>query len=341
MLPAQCERAIKTRRRAVLQLATAILAPAQLVFAQAQRRFRVGILWATDETAVREPGEAFLAGLREFGYVPARNLLVDVRHARGDYSRVPMLAEELIALKPDVLVAIESVAVLIRLKTTTIPIVVIAGPDPVAAGLVHSASRPGTNVTGNAFRQDELIAKQIELLTEVVPGMSHIALLNYAAGTAELGGVPARYERIAREAAAARGLKLTVVAARDPSGLQQAFSALEQAQPQGLVVASGGFLYQFRQNIIDAARRLRLPSISALPPGWVQGGALLNYRPDFLTHYRYAARFVDRIFRGANPAEIPIEYPAVFELAVNLKTARELGIEIPRSIVLRADRVIE
>jgi putative tryptophan/tyrosine transport system substrate-binding protein len=329
------------RRRVLLQSATAILASPQFVFAQTQRRFRVGILWATDEASVKDVGGAFLAGLRELGYVPAKNLVVDVRHARGDHGRVPTLADELIALKPDVLVAIESVAVLMRSKTTTIPIVLIAGPDPVAAGLVHSASRPGTNVTGNAFRQDELVAKHIELLTEVVPGMSHIAFLNYAASAGELGGVTVRYEAFARKAAAGKELKITVVAARDPSGFQQAFAVLEQAQPQGLVVATVGFMYQFRQNIIDAARRLRLPSISALPPGWVQAGALLNYSPDYLKYYRYAARFVDQIFRGANPAEMPIEYPAVFELAVNLKTARAIGIEIPRSIMLRADRVIE
>jgi putative ABC transport system substrate-binding protein len=326
------------RRRALLQWATAIVASPQLTLAQAQRQFRVGILWATDEAAVKEPGGAFLAGLRELGYVPGKNLVVDVRYARGDMSRLSALAEELIALKPDVLVGIESVAVVIRSKTTTIPIVLLASPDPVAAGLVHSASRPGTNVTGNAFRQDELIAKQIELLTEVVPGMSHIALLNYAAAAGELGGSSVRYEVFARKAAAEKGLKLTVV---DPSNLQHAFAALEQAKPQGLVVAAGGFVYQFRQEIIDAARRLRLPSISSLPPGWVQAGALLNYGPDFLKHYRYAARFVDRILRGANPAEMPIEYPAVFELAVNLKTAREIGIRIPPSIMLRADRVIE
>jgi putative tryptophan/tyrosine transport system substrate-binding protein len=330
------------RRRALLQWATVILASPQLVTAQAPRRFRVGILYAPDEAAVKEPGGAFLAGLRELGYVPGKNLVVDVRHARGDNSRYSALAEELIALKPDVLVAIESVAVVIRSKTTTIPIVVIAGPDPVAAGLVHSASRPGTNVTGNAFRQDELIAKQIELLTEVVPSMSHVAFLNYATAGGDLAsGFAVRYEGFARTAAAGKGLKLTVVAARDPASLQQAFAALEQAQPQGLVVAAAGFTYQFRQEIIYAARRLRLPSISAFPPGWVQAGALLNYGPDYIKLYRYAARFVDRIFRGANPAEMPIEYPALFELAVNLKAARELGIEIPRSIVLRADRVIE
>jgi putative tryptophan/tyrosine transport system substrate-binding protein len=330
------------RRRALLQWATVILASPQLVIAQAPRRFRVGILFAPDEAAVKEPGGAFLAGLRELGYVPGKNLVVDVRHARGDNSRYSALAEELIALKPDVLVAIESVAVVIRSKTTTIPIVVIAGPDPVAAGLVHSASRPGTNVTGNAFRQDELIAKQIELLTEVVPSMSHVAFLNFATAAGDLfGGIAVRYEGFARKAASGKGLKLTVVTAGDLAGLQQAFAALEQARPQGLVVASAAFTYQFRQHIIDAARRLRLPSISAFPPGWVQAGALLNYGPDFIKLYRHAARFVDRIFRGANPAEMPIEYPTLFELAVNLKTAREIGVRIPPSIMLRADRVIE
>jgi putative ABC transport system substrate-binding protein len=330
------------RRRALIHWATAILALPQFVLAQAQRRFRVGILYAPDEAAVKEPEAAFLAGLRELGYVPGKNLVVDVRHARGDNSRYSALAEELIALKPDVLLGVEGAAVAIRSKTTTIPIVLIVGVDPVAAGLVHSASRPGTNVTGNAFRQDELIAKHIELLTEVVPGMSHVAFLNSAAPAGEPeGGTTVRYEAFARKAAAEKGLNITVVAAREPAGLRVALAALEKARPQGLVVASTPFTYQFRQEIIDAARRLRLPSISSLPPAWMQAGALLSYGPDFLKLTRYAARFVDRIFRGANPAEMPIEYPALFELAVNLKTAREIGVRIPPSIMLRADRVIE
>jgi putative ABC transport system substrate-binding protein len=255
------------RRRALLQWATAILASPQLALAQAQRRFRVGILWSTDEAAIKEPGDAFLDGLRELGYVQGKNLVVDVRHARGDNSRYSSLAEELIALKPDVLVGIESVALVMRSKTTTIPIVLTVGVDPVAAGLVHSASRPGTNVTGSAFRQDELIAKHMELLTEIVPGMSHVAFLNYATPAGELlGGSVVRYDAFAKKAAAEKGLKLTVVSARDPVGLQVALAALEQARPQGLVVAPAPFPYQFRQEIADAARRMRLPSISALPP---------------------------------------------------------------------------
>jgi putative ABC transport system substrate-binding protein len=330
------------RRRALLQWAAAILASPQLVLAQAQRRFRVGILWGTDEAAIKEVEAAFLAGLRELDYVPGKNLVLEVRHARGDNSRYSALAEELIALKPDVLLGNESAAVAIRSKTTTIPIVLTIAVDPVAAGLVHSASRPGTNVTGNAYRLDELIAKQIELLTEVVPGMSHVAFLNSVNPAGGLiGGSVERYETFARKAAAGKGLKLTVVAARDPAGLQQALAALQQARPQGLVVASTPFAYQFRQEINDAARRLRLPSISSLPPAWIQAGALLNYGADHLKLARYAARFVDRIFRGANPAEMPIEYPAVLELIVNLKTAREIGITIPPSVMFRADRVIE
>jgi putative tryptophan/tyrosine transport system substrate-binding protein len=331
------------RRRAVLEWGTALLALPGLALAQAQRQYRIAILWATNEAAVKETGGAFLAGLRDFAYVPGKNLVVDVRHARSDYSRMPALAEELIALKPDVLVGIESVAVVIRSKTTTIPIVVIAGPDPVAAGLVQSASRPGTNVTGNAFRQDELIVKQMELLAEVVPGMSHIAFLNRGLSPHEpfIGGVLERYDEFAKKAAAERNLRLTVVAASDAAGLQRAFATLERARPQGLVVASGGFTYQYRQDIIDSARRLRVPTIAAFPPGWLEAGGLLDYGPNYVKYYRYAATFVDRILKGGKPADIPIEYPSVFELGLNLKTAREIGVTIPRSIIVRADRVIE
>lgn len=330
------------RRRTLLQWGAAIFASPPWALAQPRRPFRIGILWVTDEVAVKAPGGAFLAGLQDLGYMPERNLVVDVRHARGEMSRLPGLAEELIALQPDVLVGIESVAIVMRSKTSTIPIVVIAGPDPVAAGLVKTASRPGTNVTGNAFRQDELIGKQIELLTEVVPGMSRVAFLNYDPYPGELiTGSTARYEAFAKKAATQKGLALEILAARDSSGLRQKLAGLERTRPHGLVVGSGGFNYQFRQLIADEARRLRLPSISALPPGWLEAGALLNYGPDFIKHYRYAARFVDLILKGARPADIPIEYPAVFELGVNLKTAREIGVKIPSAMLLRADRVIE
>jgi putative tryptophan/tyrosine transport system substrate-binding protein len=237
------------RRRALLQWATAILASPQLVLAQAQRRFRVGMLWSVDEAAIKEPEAAFLAGLRELGYVPGKNLVVDMRHARGDNSRYSALAEELIALRPDVLVGNESVAVAMRSKTTKIPVVLIVAADPVAAGLVHSASRPGTNVTGNAFRLDELIAKQIELLTDVVPGMSHVAFLNYATAAGDvLGGSPVRYEAFARKAAAEKASNLP----SSPLGTQRAY---RKRSPHSSRRGHKGWSWLLRRSCINSAKR--------------------------------------------------------------------------------------
>jgi putative ABC transport system substrate-binding protein len=319
-----------------------MLAWPAFVLAQTAKRYRIGYLAVTNEASSKPFVEAFVAGLRDLGYVPGRNVVVDVRYPHGDYSRLPALADELIALKPDVLVGIEGPAVAMRTKTTTIPIVVLASPDPVAAGLVRSLARPGTNVTGMAYRQDDLIAKNIELLTEIVPKMSRIAVLNYAASADDpMARIATRYEEIAKRAATAKGLSLIIAAARDPGGVRQAFAQFEKARSQGLVVVSAGPLFNLREEIIGHARRLHLPSITALPAAWAEAGGLLTYGTDFLRNYRYAATFVDRILKGASPAEIPVEHPSKFELVVNLKTAREIGVTIPPSVLFRADRMIE
>ena len=310
--------------------------------AQAPKQFRVGLLYFGDEGSARSGKSALLEGLRDLGYISGRNLSVEVRLARGDTARLPALADELIALKPDVLVAIEPEASLLRSKTTAIPIVLTASTDPVAAGLVQSLARPGTNVTGLAYRNDELLAKHIELLSELLPKLSRLALLNKVplADSAD-ARLTARFEKVARAAASARGLSLVVAQARDPEGVRQAFSHFEKEGAEALVVVPTGVTFQLRHDIVGHARRLRLPSISSLPAAWLEAGGLLNYGPNFVESYRYAATFVDRILRGQSPSTIPVEQPAKFELVVNLKSARELGIRVPQALLLRADRVIE
>lgn len=329
------------RRRQVLTglLALTLTASGQ---AQSPRQFRIGLLYFGDEGSARAGESALLDGLRERGYVTGRNLLLDARFARGDTARLDALADELIALKPDVLLAIEPEASLIRSKTTTVPIVLTASTDPVAAGLVRSLARPGTNVTGLAYRNDELVAKHIELMKEVIPRLTRVALLNKVplpdSSDARLA---ARFEEVAKTAARAKGLTLVVAQARDAEGVRQAFEQIAGQQAQALVVVPTGVTFQLRKDILDYARRLRLPSVSSLPAAWLEAGGLLNYGPNFVASYRYAATFVDRILRGEDPATIPVEQPARFELVVNLKTAQELNIAVPQSVLLRADRVIE
>ena len=329
-------------RRTVLQLAAAMLASPGGALAQATRRFRVGCLWFSSEASVKSLEGAFLEGLRDLGYIAGRNVVLNMRYAHGDSGRLPALADELIALKPDVLVGIEAPALVMKSKTTTVPIVLVASVDPVATGLVQSLARPGTNVTGLAYRQDQLVAKHIELLTEIVPRMSRIALFNYAAFASEpIARIAARYEQFAKTAATAKGLTLIVVSARDAEGVQVAYAELERGRPDGIVVAPTGPTYQLRHEILRHARRLRLPTISSMSAAWAEAGWLITYGPNFLESFRYAAIYVDRILKGAKPAELPVEQPAKFEFVINLKTAREIGITIPQTILLRADRVIE
>jgi len=327
----------RMRRRVLLQLGVAMLASPPRLFAQTAKRFRLGGLFLADEAFVKPFEDAFLAGLRDLGYVAGRNLVVDIRYARGDSARLPALADELIALKPDVLFGIEVVAVVMRARTTTIPIVLPASTDPVTAGLVQSIRRPGTNVTGMANFGDELVAKHIELLTEIVRKISRVALFNDP-----LAPAAARFEQVARTAATAKGLTLIVVGARDPEGVRQAFAALEKERPEGIVVVGTGRTNQLRHEIIGHARRLRLPSISALPvAAWAEAGGLITYSANLLESYRRAATHVDRILKGANPAELPVEQSTRFDFVINLKTARDIGVTIPPSILVRADRLIE
>lgn len=208
----------QSRRRQFLIASSALLA-APLVRAQPARRFRVGCLWSASEVAVRPYRDAFVAGMRERGYLVERNLTLDQRYAGGDPGRFSALAEELIALKPDVLAGIEGPAVALRSKTKTIPIVLIASSNPVAAGLVQSLARPGTNVTGLSFRLAELVAKQIELLVEFSPKMARVGFFNYAVRPGDPGeSTAALLEQSARKAASDRGLTLVIVAANDVAG---------------------------------------------------------------------------------------------------------------------------
>ena len=316
--------------------ATLLTLPLPLL-AQTGKRFRIGCLFLADDATVKPLERAFLAGLRDLGYVVGRNLAMDLRYAGGDSGRLPALADELIALKPDVLFGIGEVAAVIRKKTATIPIVFPSSPDPVADGLVQSLRRPGANVTGIASLPTELVAKHIELLTELVPKLARAALFTDP-------GSPdaARIEQAARTAAASKGLKLLVAGAGDAAGVGKAFAMLEKERVEGIVVVATGTMFRLRHDILREVMRLRLPSVSALPPaGWAEAGGLLTYAESSVESFRHAATYVDRIFRGAKPGDLPVEHPTRFEFVLNMKAAQALGLKIPQSILVRADRVIE
>jgi len=293
-----------------------------------------------DEELSAPYAQAMLAGLRELGYSPGRDLIVDIRYANGDSSRVPALVDELIALKPDVLFGISELARVMMQKTKAIPIVLTASTDPVAGGFAQSLARPGGNVTGLTGLYEELIAKHVELLVEIVPTLSRLVFFS---NPPPLALAVTRLEQAARAAATAKHLSLIVAGAQDPEGVEKAFAMLEAQRAQGILVVATGNTLALRREIVARVRRLRLPSVSAMGGGglWAEIGGLASYGVNLIESYRTAAGYVDRILKGGDPAVMPIEQAKTIDLVINLKAARELGVKVPQSVLLRANRVIE
>lgn len=333
----------KGQRRKFLLASGALLVVPLAKAQQSTRQIRIGVLQIGNAATSKPVEEGILAGLRDRGYVVGQNLVADFRYSDGDRTRLQALADELIALKPDVLVGTEITSSVLKAKTSTIPIVLLISADPVAAGLVKSLARPGTNVTGMAAQLHTVVAKQVELLTELVPKMSRIALMTGPFNPPEDSpqfGRPDPWEVAAQTSARAKGLTLVVVRVHDSESLQIAFATLKKERPDGILIATHAVILRLWREVIDGARLLRIPAVSGL--GFhVEAGGLLSYGLNLVEIYRYAAKFVDLIAKGAKPADLPVEQVSQFQLFVNQKTARELGLKIPPSILLRADRVIE
>lgn len=329
-------------RRQFLIAAGALLGAPLATAQRPARQCRIGVLQVGSETSLRLTDQAFLAGLRDRGYVSGQNLIADFRYGDG-WARLPALADELIALKPDLLVGTQITSIVLKAKTSNLPIVLLISADPENAGLEKSLARPGTNVTGMSGSLYTLVAKQVELLTEIVPRMSRVALLADRFDPPKDSpyfGRPDPWESATRKGAVAKGLTLEVLRANDLESLRAAFAALKRPLPDGLVVATNAVIVRLHREIVGELRRLRLPAISGYF-GFVDAGGLLSYGSNSIATYRYAAKFVDQILKGANPADLPVEQVSQFELQVNQKTARELGLKLPPSILVRADRVIE
>jgi putative ABC transport system substrate-binding protein len=325
-----------TKRRSVLKgVIGALLTRPDLLLAQTGRVVRVALLAVSNESSAAPNVKAFLAGMRERGYVEQKNMIFDSRYADGDPTRLRALADELLALKPDVVIGTEHAIVAMRSRTSTVPLVLLSSVDPVAAGLATSLARPGGNVTGLADLAESAFQKQFQLLTECLPGLRRVALVNEPQlSYARL------YSTSAQKAAEALGLVLVEFPVKDRQSLLQALVDLKKPQADALVVIPSGLTYMLRGEIAEHALQLRVPSLFSLA-GYADAGGLLSYGANFPETFRYAAAFVDRILKGAKPAEMPIEQLTKLELVVNLKTARALGVNIPQSILLRADRVIE
>ena len=303
----------------------------------AGRVYRVGYFAITTRERSLHVMKAFEEGLRSLGYRVGENVVIEYRFADGDLERLPALAADLVRLGVDIIVAGNNVNTVAAMKaTTTIPIVMASSADPVGAGLVASLARPGGNVTGIA--QDtggEQHAKRVELLKDTLPNLSRVGILwnpDFADNQERLTSI--------REAAPALGLTLVPVEARGLDSLEQAFATMVRERAQMLAVLSDGVLFNRRGQIGVMALGNRLPAIAAARE-YAEAGLLLTYGIDLRDQFRQSTVFVDKIFKGAKPADLPVEQPTKFELVVTLKTAKALGIDVPPTLLARADEVIE
>jgi putative tryptophan/tyrosine transport system substrate-binding protein len=323
------------RREFITLLSGAAVAWPVVARAQQSTQPRAALLWVATERVVKPYEESMRAGFRDLGYIEGRNLILDVRYANGDVPRLPMLVDDLIALKPDVLLGNNQVAALMKAKTATIPIVLNWSYDPVEIGLVESLSRPGGNVTGMATMYEDLLTKHVELAGELVSGMSRIGFINDASDpSAE------RFNGIAEKAARAKSVALTLMPVRDRESVEAAFAKFGTDRPDVLIVGLTGGLFNLRDPIAEGSRKFNIPVIYSFE-GFVKAGGLLSYAPDYHATFRRSISFVDKIFKGAKPADLPIEQPTKFALVINLKAAKTLGLEIPPLLLARADEVIE
>ena len=278
-------------------------------------------------------------GLRDLGYVEGRNVVIEIRDAEGEAERLPALAAELVALKVDVIVAPNTPqALAAKQATRTLPIVFSFVADPVASGLVTSLARPGGNVTGLSSLTPELVGKRLELLTQAVPGVSRVAVLWQPGFQGE------RTEKDmlkgADVAARALGVRLQFVEAQGPADFDRAFSDMTRARAGALTVLGSTMFISERRRLVDLAAKNRLPAVYARRE-YVDAGGLMSYGSNIADLFRRAATYVDKILKGAKPADLPVEQPTKFELVINLKTAKALGLTIPPSLLGRADQVIE
>lgn len=282
--------------------------------------------------------QAFQQGLRELGYEEGRNIRIEYRYTdvalQGHPELFPRLAAELVAVNPEVIVvSVVEAALAVKAATRTIPIVTVSVSDPVAAGLVASLARPGGNVTGLMRETRDLIGKNLELLKETLPDAGRIGVLVNPADP-----LKAAMEAEATGAAQALGVQLTVVEA-GPTEIDSAFASFSSERARGVLVLGGAGFYLQRAHIVELALKNRLPSMFQNRE-FVDTGGLVSYAPSTVANYRRAAVFVDKILKGAKPSDLPIEQPTKFELVINLKTAKTLGVTIPQSILFRADEVI-
>jgi putative ABC transport system substrate-binding protein len=298
---------------------------------------RIGYLSTTDPNTESSRAEGIRLALRERGYVEGQNIATEYRYAEANLNRLPALAAELVRLKVDIILAAGDRPILAAKNATrTIPIVMLgAGLDPVKAGHVESLARPGGNVTGITLLSRELGGKRLELLKEAVPKVTRVAVLYDPSGPSNVYEV----KEVLPVTALALVLTLQPLGVRAADGFEQVFTALRKQYPDGLYVAGSPLMSANQKRILGFTLESRLPSVSSSRE-IVEAGGLMSYGADFADSYRRVATYVDKILKGAKPADLPVEQPTKFELVINLKTAKALNLTIPQSVLFRADKVI-
>jgi len=325
------------RRIFAMALCTVLFALCVSAHAQQPTKIpRIGLLFTATPSAAAARIEAFRQGLRELGYVEGKNILIEQRYAEGQLNHMNELAAELVRLKVDVIVTIGPAATRPAKEAThAIPIVMGVDDDPVGNGFVASLARPGRNITGLASLAPEIGGKQLELLKEIVPRLSRVAVL----GTSTQPG-NAQSLREAEVAAGALAVKLQYLDVLSPKDIEPVFRTASNGRAEAVLVLRASIFFSHRKQIVDLAAKRQLPAMYYTTE-YVEEGGLMTYGVSITDLFRRAATYVDKILKGAKPAELPIEQPTKFELVVNLKTAKRIGLTIPPNVLARADKVIK
>ena len=327
------------RRYFITLLGGAVALPLDALAQQREQMRRIGVLMnlGSDDAEGQARNAAFLQGLQELGWTVGRNVRIEYRWGAGDAELFRRYASELVALAPDVILAVGGAVLPSLLQATrTVPIVFTGTPDPVGAGFVESLARPGGNVTGfTPFLEFGISAKWLELLKEIAPHVTRAAVIRdpaIAGGTGQLGAI--------QSVAPSLGVELRPIGVRDAGEIERAITAFARSPNGGLIVTGSTLVLVHRNLIVTLAARHKLPAVYYYPI-FAAAGGLIAYGPDQIDQYRQAAGYVDRILKGEKPADLPVQAPTKYELAINLKTAKALGLTVPDSLLARADEVIE
>ena len=330
---------MNNRRKLIVALGAGALTAPFGAFAQQQGKvWRVGWLSQGTRPDPSRPNffAAFLQGMRELGYVEGKNMVIESRYADSKFERLPDLAAELVQLKVDVILAAATPATGAAHKaTTTTPIVFVNAGDPVGSGFIKSLARPSGNITGLTNMYADISSKYLEMLLSMVPKLSRVAVLVNPANPAQFN-----FLKNIQAAAQKTNLKILPVEARTPQEIETAFSVMAREKAGAVIVSADEFFIQQRRQVAELAAKYRLPTVSGRR-GQVEAGFLMSYGPNDADLYRRAATYVDKIFKGAKPGDLPVEQPTKFELFINGKTAKALGLTIPQSLLISTDKVIE